>query len=128
MIVYVGSSDYPSCRVFGHNNCPKKKFDQALYLAVSEDDLLRTEAFWIRTLKPQHNIAHNPQGHLVPEGWGAHISDKKYRNVSIPEPILIALQSLADEQFDTLASQVRKACRDRLVNHGKLPKPSGPSD
>lgn len=50
---------------------------------------------------------------------------KPYRSIRIPERLAKLLEELANVDFNTLSDQVREACRDRLRNRGKLPKPDG---
>ncbi len=48
---------------------------------------------------------------------------KPRRIVGIPLVLAEALESLADEEFNTLAEQVKIACREYLERRGRLPKP-----
>jgi hypothetical protein len=70
-VIYVGSSDHPSKRVWSHSGCKHKAFDYEVYLAISiGDDLLAAERHWIRTLCPRHNKTHNPRPDPAHPGWG----------------------------------------------------------
>lgn len=53
---------------------------------------------------------------------------KPHRVVRIPERYALLLEELAKDHDETLAFEVRKACRDRLIRFGKLKPPSAPSD
>jgi hypothetical protein len=67
-VIYIGSSDYPSRRVWTHAHTKGKDFDAEVYLSVPEgDDLLAAERHWIRTLCPRH---HNPRPDPAHPGWG----------------------------------------------------------
>ncbi len=46
--------------------------------------------------------------------------------VGIPKPIAAALKELADEDFNTIAEQVKIACREYLEKRGKAIKPAKP--
>lgn len=48
---------------------------------------------------------------------------KPRRIVGIPDQLAKALESLAEEQFNTLTEQVKIAVREHLEKHGRLPKP-----
>ncbi len=48
---------------------------------------------------------------------------KPRRLVGVPEPLATALEELATEEFNTLAEQVKIACREYLERRGRLPKP-----
>lgn len=70
-IVYVGSSTYPSKRVYlGHERCQGKDFAAVWFLPVDEGELIATERHWIRTLTPVHNKAWNPSPDPAFPGWG----------------------------------------------------------
>jgi len=71
-IVYVGSSVWPSRRVWSHAHCPGKNFAESVFLAVPDDQLVEAERHWIRTLRPVHNKAHNPSPDPASAGWGPH--------------------------------------------------------
>jgi hypothetical protein len=51
---------------------------------------------------------------------------KPSRMVRIPEPLAKALESIAAEEFNSLAEQVKTACREYLERKGRLPKPGNP--
>lgn len=59
-IVYVGSSVYPSRRVWSHTYDPTKKFSESFFLAVEQSRMLDAERYWIVTIKPIYNRQHNP--------------------------------------------------------------------
>jgi hypothetical protein len=53
---------------------------------------------------------------------------KPRRIVGIPGPLADALEQLADEEFNTLAEQVKIACREYLERRGRLPRRSKGAD
>ncbi len=48
---------------------------------------------------------------------------KPRRLVGIPEPLAVALEELAEEDFNNLTDQVKAAVREYLERKGRLPKP-----
>ncbi len=75
-IVYVGSSDYPSKRVWTHRQCRKKDFDHVLYLGVGDNEaLVSTEKHWIAKLCPVHNKQFNPKQSIEHDGWGDSLTE-----------------------------------------------------
>lgn len=50
---------------------------------------------------------------------------KPRRIVGIPEALAKALEEIGNEEFNTLAEQVKIACREYLERKGRLPKPKG---
>jgi hypothetical protein len=48
---------------------------------------------------------------------------KPSRMVRIPEPMAVALEELAREEFNSLTEQVKIAVREYLTRHDRLPKP-----
>lgn len=72
-IVYIGSSRWPSKRVWSHARCRKtrKVFDQAVYLPVGDPmQLLPTERSLIACIRPVYNQAANPNPSPWAGGWG----------------------------------------------------------
>jgi hypothetical protein len=51
---------------------------------------------------------------------------KPNRMVRIPEAMALALEQLADEQFNSLTEQVKIAVREYLERHQRMPKPPHP--
>jgi hypothetical protein len=47
---------------------------------------------------------------------------KPSRMVRLPEPLAVALESIATEQFNKLTDQVKIAVREYLERNGRLPK------
>lgn len=68
-IIYVGSSLWPSRRVWSHVHAGKE-FDCEVYLAVEDADLIRLERLYIGLLTPRHNRAGNPVPSLWAAAWG----------------------------------------------------------
>lgn len=48
---------------------------------------------------------------------------KPRRMVSIPEPLAVALEGIASEQFSSITEQVKIAVREYLERHDRLPTP-----
>jgi len=48
---------------------------------------------------------------------------KPSRMVRIPEAMAVALETMADEQFNSLTEQVKVAVREYLERNNRLPKP-----
>jgi hypothetical protein len=48
---------------------------------------------------------------------------KPSRMVRIPEAMAVALERIADEQFNSLTEQVKAAVREYLEKRDRLPKP-----
>lgn len=48
---------------------------------------------------------------------------KPRRMVGVPDALAQELERMADEQYNTLAEQVKIAVREYLEKHGRLPKP-----
>lgn len=46
--------------------------------------------------------------------------------VRIPEPMAVALEAIADEQYNKLTDQVKIAVREYLERLGRLPLPKKP--
>lgn len=69
-IVYIGSSTYPSKRVWVHQHGPEKNFTEFVFLAVEEERLIETERHWIGTICPVHNKQYNPRRDDRFPGWG----------------------------------------------------------
>jgi len=46
--------------------------------------------------------------------------------VRIPEAMAVALERIADEQFNSLTEQVKAAVREYLEKRDRLPKPPKP--
>jgi hypothetical protein len=126
--VYVGSSEYPSRRVFFHERCKGKNFDAVWFLAVPEDERLSVERHWIRVLCPCHNKVHNPRPDPASPGWGQDPNDESFRaSFRITDPGLWAgLQELIGEQeYPTTITDVMViALREHLKRKGKYhPRP-----
>lgn len=51
---------------------------------------------------------------------------KPQRMVRIPEPMAVALEKMAEKQFNSLTEQVKIAVREYLERHDNLPDPSSP--
>lgn len=51
---------------------------------------------------------------------------KPSRMVRIPEAMAVAMEQIADEQFNSLTEQVKIACREYLERMNRLPKPQKP--
>jgi hypothetical protein len=48
---------------------------------------------------------------------------KPSRMVRLAEPLAVALEAIADEQFNSLTEQVKIAVREYLEKLGRMPKP-----
>ena len=111
-IVYVGSSEHPSRRCYGHERCAGKEFDGVVFLAVDEAERIEAEKHWIRTLSPVHNKAWNPRPSPDHPGWGADPDfESRTRPVRIPESMACRLDLLCRRNETTLTKEVKTAVR-----------------
>jgi hypothetical protein len=118
-IIYIGSSDHPSKRVWAHATNSRKDFDHEVFLSVPPpDDLLAAERYWIRTCTPKHNKAWNPCPDPTAIGWGASGTS---RMVRVPERMAVQLEVIAVRDETCLADEVKTAVRLYLEKHNLWP-------